>query len=141
MKIFSIKNEKLNFFNRPVYCESAAEALSYVQNILMSDADRALSGLKDDLVLYELGEIDFEKGSILPSCMTDSSGGSVGEPMKVCSLREIFDTIPTEKLQVMPTRDEMKNALTGLSELSVQVKELFEKVENLEKSPKKGIKK
>lgn len=64
MKIYSIKNEKLSFFNRPIYVESSNEALSYIQNILMSDADRALLGLKSDLSLYELGEIDFSTGII-----------------------------------------------------------------------------
>lgn len=88
MLIFSIKNEKLEFFNRPIYCESSNEALTYMQNVLMSDADRALVGLKDDLALYHLGEIDFVSGKIT----------AAKKPMKVCSLREIFDSIPEDKI-------------------------------------------
>lgn len=75
-------------FNRPIYVESAEEALSYVQNILMSDADRALLGLKNDLSLYLLGEIDFVKGKI-DSCK---------KPLLVCSLSDIFATIPEDKI-------------------------------------------
>lgn len=85
--IFSIKNEKLSFFNRPIYCESLNEALSYVQNILMSDADRALVGLKDDLAIYWLGEIDFVTGKI-----------SSSKPKKLADLHQIFETIPEDKI-------------------------------------------
>lgn len=89
MKIFSIKNEKLGFFNRPIYAESCEEALSYVMNVLMSDADRALLALKDDLNLYCLGWIDFTTGKIdfdehFPYC--------------VSTLKEIFDMIPEDKI-------------------------------------------
>lgn len=88
MKIFSIKNEKLSFFNRPIYVESAEEALSYIQNILMSDADRALFGLKDDLSLVYLGDIDFVTGRIDP-CK---------RPVTIRSLSDIFATIPEDKI-------------------------------------------
>lgn len=88
MNIYSIKNEKLGFFNRPIYCENNAEALSYIQNVLMSDADRALLGLKDDLALYFLGTFNSDSGII----------GGIIEPQLVCSLREIFDTIPEDKI-------------------------------------------
>lgn len=86
MKIYSIKNEKIGFFNRPIYCESPNEALTYVQNVLSSDADRALLHLKDDLALYELGSIDFTTGII----------DSYEEPLIVCTLHDIFATIPTD---------------------------------------------
>lgn len=89
MLIFSIKNEKLGFFNRPIYCESSNEALTYVQNVLMSDADRALRGLKGDLALYSLGEIDFVSGKIL---------ASKRDPIKICDLQEIFDSIPEDSI-------------------------------------------
>lgn len=88
MHIYSIKNEKLSFFNRPIYTESFNEALSYIQNILMSDADRALIGLKGDLALYYLGTIDFTDGVIC----------GVKHPKKVCDLQEIFESIPEEKV-------------------------------------------
>lgn len=88
MKIFSIKNEGLNWFNRPIYCESANEALSYCQNILMSDADRALIGLKNELFLYCLGDIDFVTGKIDP----------LKKPQLVSSLVDIFNSVPTDKI-------------------------------------------
>lgn len=88
MLIFSIKNEKLGFFNRPIYVESSNEALSYIQNILMSDADRVMFGLKNDLALYAQGEIDFTTGIIT----------GFKHPKKVCDLVEIFDSIPEDKI-------------------------------------------
>lgn len=88
MHIYSIKNEKLNFFNRPIYVESFNEALSYIQNILMSDADRALIGLKGDLALYHLGRIDFTTGVI----------NALKHPKKVCDLQDIFNSIPEDKV-------------------------------------------
>lgn len=88
MKIYAIKNEKLNFFNRPVYVESSNEALSYIQNILMSDADRVLIGLRSDLALYEIGEIDFVSGFIR----------GLKKPEKICTLESVFDSIPDDKV-------------------------------------------
>lgn len=115
MNIYSIKNEKLNFFNRPIYCESSAEALSYIQNVLMSDADRALLGLRGDLALYFLGEVDFTTGKI----NTDRKC-----PVKICDLNEIFNTIPEESIP----RD--SQALKKLiDDLSVKVKDLSERLE------------
>lgn len=88
MQIYSIKNEKLNFFNRPVYVETPNEAINYIQNILMSDADRALHGLKDDLALYYLGDIDFVEGKIDP----------LKKPKLICNLNVIFETIPDDRI-------------------------------------------
>ena len=112
MLIFSIKNEKLGFFNRPIYCESSNEALTYVQNVLMSDADRALRGLKGELALYVLGEIDFTTGKIL----ADKRG-----VRKICDLEEIFDSIPEEKVP----RDSQA-LMRMIQELSSRVKSIEE---------------
>lgn len=112
MLIFSIKNEKLGFFNRPIYCESSNEALTYVQNVLMSDADRALRGLKGELALYALGEIDFVTGKI-SVCKR--------EPCKICDLEGIFDSIPEEKVP----RDSQA-LLRKIEELSSRIKSIEE---------------
>lgn len=104
MKIFSIKNEKLSFFNRPIYVESSNEALSYVQNVLMSDSDRALVGLKDDLALYEIGEIDF----------TDGTVRGLKKPVKCADLASIFESIPEDKIP--RTEREIDKALKWLDE-------------------------
>lgn len=113
MHIYSIKNEKLSFFNRPIFTESFNEALSYLQNVLMSDADRALLGLKDDLALYHLGEIDFTTGVI----------SAPKKPKKICDLREIFDSIPTDKVP------QTANALLRM------IDELAKRVHDLENPP------
>lgn len=110
MKIFAIKNEKIGFFNRPIYVESSNEALSYIQNILMSDADRVLYGLKSDLALYEQGEIDFATGIIKGS----------KKPVFVCSLEDIFASVPED---VIPRNEKF---------LMNQIKILGEKISNLE---------
>lgn len=89
MNIYSIKNEKIGFFNRPMYFESYNECLSYLQNVLMSDADRALIGLKDDLALYFLGTIDFVSGVI---------DARKGFPHKLVDLKEIFETVPADRI-------------------------------------------
>lgn len=129
MNIYSIKNEKLGFFNRPIYCESDAEALSYIQNVLMSDADRALTGLKDDLALYFLGSIDFTTGVIYSGnvLMSEKLDDLSDTPIKVCSLRDIFDTIPEDKLKPALTRDDLVS-------LNAYVKKLEDRIEELESS-------
>lgn len=104
MNIYSIKNEKLDFFNRPIYCESFNEALSYLQNILMSDADRALIGLKDDLALYYLGSIDFVSGRI----------DGLKKPNKICDLIEIFNSIPEDRIP--QTAKDLESRLHDLEE-------------------------
>lgn len=143
MKIFSIKNEKLGFFNRPIYCESEAEALSYIQNVLMSDADRALLNLKDDLALYYLGDIDFTNGSIIPMCMADVSGGLVGDVVCVCSLREIFDTIPEDKLKPALTLEDIEKCYKMLKDVErvtgERFDDVYDKLHKLDKC-KKGVK-
>lgn len=119
MNIYQIKNEKLGFFNRPIYVESFNEALSYIQNILMSDADRALIGLKDDLALYWNGTIDFVSGVI----------DAPKKPKKITDLSEIFASIPEDKVP------QTANSLHAMiDELAKRVKALeeTEKGENSE---------
>lgn len=119
MLILSVKNEKLGFFNRPVYCESRTEALSYIQNILMSDADRALVGLKDDLALYHLGSIDFETGFI----------DALAIPVKVCDLKDIFETIPKDRIPRF--EKEFKEAFDNMSKYLESTKDTLAKIEEL----------
>lgn len=141
MFIFSIKNEKLNFFNRPIYAESSNEACSYIQNVLMSDADRALLGLKDDLSLYFIGEIDFKTGIISPSTDVygdDSDYSIASSPKFVCSLKEIFDTIPAGKLKPTLTRDDIVSVHEKLSELQATIGELNSKFKT-HKHGKRGV--
>lgn len=88
MIIFSIKNEKIGFFNRPMFYNSSNECIAYIQNVLMSDADRALQGLKADLNLYSLGSIDFDTGKIV----------AFKHPVKVAELLEIFESIPEDRV-------------------------------------------
>lgn len=101
MNIYSIKNEKLGFFNRPVYCESDPEALSYIQNVLMSDADRALLHMKDDLSLYFIGTINFVSGVIK----------TPRKPILVSGLSDIFASIPEDKIPRSESffREKIKN--------------------------------
>lgn len=115
MNIYSIKNEKLGFFNRPIYCESYQEALTYIQNILASDADRALKGLRGDLSLYLLGSIDFTSGEISPSYEfidRDDEAIKIYQPMCICTLDEIFDSIPDEDIK--DTRTEIDRVRVDL---------------------------
>lgn len=135
MNIYSIKNEKLGFFNRPIYCESDHEALSYIQNILMSDSDRALYGLKGDLALYWLGSIDFNTGVIMPSlkkCDSLDEANLVENyaPWFICSLEEIFDSIPKERLKPALTSEDFKKVLSELEQLKKDCSELNDKIDN-----------
>lgn len=116
MNIYSIKNEKLGFFNRPIYCESSSEALSYIQNILMSDSDRALKGLRGDLALYHLGNIDFETGIIYSSLENARM-----EPIFICSLDDIFDSIPEEKVPRPIHKDDLERLYKRISELTSEL--------------------
>ena len=129
MNIYSIKNEKLGFFNRPIYCESEAEALSMIQNILMSDADRALSNLKGDLALYCLGSINFENGVILP-CLAFRDSFDEANPCEnyaprfICTLEEVFNTIPEDMLKPKLTVDDMHRAYEKIKALEDTVSSL-----------------
>ena len=133
MNIYSIKNEKLGFFNRPIYCESEAEALSMIQNILMSDADRALSNLKGDLSLYKLGSIDFKTGIIQPclapiDSLNESNLCDNYAPAFICTLEEIFDTIPDDMLKPKLTVDDMHRAYEKIKTLEDTVSSLENKL-------------
>lgn len=96
MIIFSIYNKKIEFHNRPIYCESSNEAISYVTNVIMNDFERSLFAQKDDLELVALGEIDFVTGVIQPYAL----------PEKIIDLATIFDAIPQERIKAFVTRDE-----------------------------------
>lgn len=104
MKVYSIKNEKIGFFNRPIYCESSQEALTYLQNVLMSDADRVMYGLRDDLALYELGEIDFVTGVM----------HGYRKPEKVCGLADIFASVPADSIP--RTESQLRQEIQSLRE-------------------------
>lgn len=102
MMMFSIKNEKLGFFNRPIFANSANEALSLIQNILMSDSDRALSGLKSDLALYKVGEFDQVSGFLYFADAREADFDvdfCYGFPILISSLEDIFNSIPEESLK------------------------------------------
>lgn len=124
MKVFAIKNTKLNYFNRPIYAENEAEALSYIQNVLASDSDRALRNLADDTILVEIGEYNSSTGMLLPcrellvaildnfheDCvkgdipfheLTDKVMHDLDGFVYVdgISLKDIFDSIPKERIK------------------------------------------
>ncbi len=129
MKIYSIKNEKLNFFNRPIYCENDAEALSYIQNVLMSDADRALLGLKNDLALYFIGDFNSSSGII------QSAFDFVGEDViKVADLIDIFETIPNDKI---PRTERAIKSVTD--NLQVQIDKLCRAIDTLSVDKKGNV--
>lgn len=117
MKIFSVKNENLSFFNRPIYVESVEEALSYIQNILSSDADRALLHLKNELSLVYLGDIDFTTGKITPC-----------EDLTLCwSLADIFDSVPSDRipqnaLELQKEINSLREQISNISEVMKEVK-------------------
>lgn len=87
MKIYTIRNNVLNYSNRPFYFESDEEAKQYVLNVLCSDADRALSNLRECLDLYCIGEIDFSAGIITNTCNDF-----------ICPLSDIWVYVPEEKI-------------------------------------------
>ena len=105
MRIYSVKNEKLDFFNRPMYFESSNECLAYLMNVLQSDADRALIGLKNDLSLYDLGEIDFITGFIK----------SNKRPFLVTTLSSLFDSIPEDRIP--QTANELRDRISKIEEV------------------------
>lgn len=105
MKIYTIRNTELNYSNRPFYFESDEEAKQYVLNVLCSDADRALSNLRDVLSLECIGSIDFASGFITNT-----------ERYHVCDLSEIWAFVPPERVP----RDSLK--------LNEDIKELNDKI-------------
>lgn len=143
MNIYSIKNEKLGYFNRPIFCESDIEARSLILNILMSDSDRAMVGLKGDLSLYYLGHIDFKSGLISPSfelneCCSDDSD-DIYKPLFVCSLDDLFEMIPKDKLKPAVTRDELLKLVDEIDHLGNKFVELSSNFDNHTHTHKKGV--
>lgn len=127
MLMFSIKNEKLGFFNRPIFANSVNEALSLIQNILMSDSDRALSGLKSDLALYKVGEFDQVNGYLYyadPIEVGCEASTSYGYPILICSLEDIFNSIPEESLKPALTQKDFDALLEKYNVLKDEVKKL-----------------
>lgn len=109
MKIYTIRNNVLNYSNRPFYFESDEEAKQYVLNVLCSDADRALSNLRECLDLYCIGEIDFSAGIITNTCSDF-----------ICPLSDIWAYVPQDKVP----RDSVE-----LRKEIIELKELFVKLE------------
>lgn len=128
MNIYSIKNEKTGFFNRPIYCESENEALTYIQNVLMSDSDRALSSLKGYLALYYLGYIDFVSGII----------DTENNPSKICDLEDIFNTIPADKLKPALTIEHYETLCKAIAELEARVADSSTRIEHHTHNRKDG---
>lgn len=127
MLMFSIKNEKLGFFNRPIFANSVNEALSLIQNILMADSDRALSGLKSDLALYKVGEFDQVNGFLHfadPKEAEFDVNYCYGCPILICSLEDIFDSIPEESLKPALTQRDFDALLEKFNVLNDKLNKL-----------------
>lgn len=113
MNIYSVKNEKLEFFNAPMFFETSNGAMSHMQKILMADADRALFGLKDDLALYFLGTVDFVSGKI----------DTPKKPIKIADLRDLFETIPQDR--VPRTAEKLQAEIDSLNDKLANLNEDF----------------
>lgn len=125
MLMFSIKNEKLGFFNRPIFANSVNEALSLIQNILMADSDRALSGLKSDLALYKVGEFNQENGFLYYADPDEKLPGyDIGLPILICSLEDIFNSIPEESLKPVLTQRDFDALLEKFNVLNDKLNKL-----------------
>lgn len=140
MLMFSIKNEKLGFFNRPIFANSVNEALSLIQNILMSDSDRALSGLKSDLALYKVGEFDQVHGFLRFADANEKDYNlDVGLPILICSLEDIFNSIPEESLKPSITREDHLKLVDEIDKVGKKLVELSVKFDNHSHIHKKGV--
>ena len=134
-KIYCIKNTKTGFCNRPIYVNSEEEALNVIQNILIADTDKALFGLKKDLVLLYLGLYDDVKGVIIPHLDKDGFSSNV----EVCTLEAIFDSIPKELVKPAVTRDEISALVDKVRLLTTELAELRSDVSLHTHPTKKGV--
>lgn len=146
MKIYQIVNNEINFWNRPFFAENDSEAISYIQNILMSDADRALIGLRDHLSLYCTGEYNSMPDQY--AAEYDFAPSIIGcDPVHICRLDFIFDSIPADRVprtavqlkkSIDDQADLFKKSVNLLSEkidtLDDCFKELYDFVSNLDSS-------
>ena len=103
-QIYVIRNTRTGFCNRPIYVNSQQEALSVIQNVLVTDVDKALVGLKNELELLYLGEYDDVNGLVIPY---RDDCGEVSN-LFICTLEDIFNSIPKEMIKPAVTRDEIK---------------------------------
>lgn len=149
MKIYQIVNNEINFWNRPFFAENDSEAISYIQNILMSDADRALIGLRDQLSLYCTGEyISMPDKNYDDDIDLSYRPSIIGcDPVHICRLDFIFDSIPADRVprtavqlkkSIDDQADLFKKSVNLLSEkidtLDDCFKELYDFVSNLDSS-------
>ena len=134
-KIYCIKNTKTGFCNRPIYVNSQEEALNVIQNILIADTDKALFGLKNDLVLLSLGDYDDVNGVIIPHIDENKMPCHI----EVCTLESIFDSIPKEFLKPAVTREEISALVEKVRNLSDELTSLRSDVALHRHPTKKGV--
>lgn len=106
MIIFSIKNNVTGYFNPPFFCESYEEAKNKVQATLVCDTDNYLVSLRNDMSLYDIGFIDFSNGRIIGI-----------EPVCICHLNEIYDSIPADRFKPSITREDYERLVSYVKAL------------------------
>lgn len=119
-KVFCIRNKVTGYCNRPMYCTSVEECKNIIQNVLVTDKDKALFGLRDKLELLYVGEWDDVNGLLLP--FFDDKGKSSNAI--VCTIEDIFDSIPEEFLKPALTRDDIIACVEKIKDLKSCVNEL-----------------
>ena len=111
MKVYSIYNRRLQYYNKPFYAENDAEAKTYILNILASDSDRYLSLMKDDLALCLVSTFDTVTG-----CFNTDSEVDITSPWHIVDISDLYkllpdDRVPRDSLYLRSRIEELQNTI------------------------------
>lgn len=81
MKIFSVRDYKADFYQRPFFVQNKGEALrAFTQMVNDKKNETPLSMYPDDFGLYELGDFSIDTGVIT----------ALSSPLHICTGRDVF---------------------------------------------------
>lgn len=105
MFIYSIKNEKISYFNKPIFAVSDEEALNILRSTIASDYTGGLLALCSELSFYCNGTVDFTTGHY----------SSFKKPRFICSVDKFMEDVVDT---ILRSNFEYQNSLENSSEVS-----------------------
>lgn len=153
MNIYALKDTCTGRFYPPFYAESDVAAIAQIKENLFSPSGIQLARLADQLEIYYLGKIDFEKGLIFSNtAWHDYEENSLNPDTNylhkdeleqivtnrlICFVSEIVEQLPKQLLSPELTHEDLKRVYAEIKDLQTQLLQLGEAY-NTHKHTKKG---